>query len=183
MKLQDVEHKHPPFDVAAGLAASLLATGKCVKFVKPEPPKLFANTKWVTRRGPRVEDYEHAPEIVYSCSSCGNRGHMTGPTAHRTQVFRHCHTVEAVPEDVRKRYAELRHNWEKTHKRRPAAHVHVPNFVPTSKPHELMASTIRTPFNLRTPHQSFRGVYGCRSLRDKSWWFGDSYAQARPGRS
>lgn len=122
MKIQDKKHEHPCFDCASGMAAGLIATGNFEQYVPPEfsldtagnkKPKLYANATWVAREGKRSSDgdFRYDPEIVYSCSSCGNKGIMTGPTVHKTGKFLHCGVVDTVPKDVQQKYAELRKAW------------------------------------------------------------------------
>src|SRR5712672_4218228 len=119
MKIVDVQEKHQPFDVASGLAESLIAQGTHKQFIKLDPAPL-PNTRWSVREGDRVEDYIHPPQIWYSCSSCGNKGFMEGPNCHRTQKFFHCLVQEQVPPAVQQQYADLRKAWEKRFRRKPS---------------------------------------------------------------
>jgi len=122
MKLQDKERKHPPFDVAAGLAAALLAQGY-VK-VEPEIKRPTPNAQWAARPGVREQDYQHPPLVAYSCSTCGVKGYCESQkgTAHRSAEVRHCGVVDRCPADVAARYREIFADW-KSRSRRPKTAV------------------------------------------------------------
>jgi hypothetical protein len=111
MKIQDKEGKHSPFDVAAGLAALLLADGKYVKYEPLIPPRV-PNLKFTIHTGERVDDWQGPPRLFYHCGSCGQSGHWTGPTAHLTQIVHHCGVHETCPPDVAKDYQARRRVWE-----------------------------------------------------------------------
>jgi hypothetical protein len=115
MKLIDIEEKHPPFDVASGMAAALIAAGTAKKY-EPLVPASVPNTTWKATEGYRGPDHVESPVIRYSCASCGIRGTMSGPSCEKTQKFHHCGTSESVPEDVQRTFRVLRIAWDRTHK-------------------------------------------------------------------
>lgn len=119
MRLQDKEHKHPAFDVARGLGEALIAAGTVEEY-KQDPfsyvdaagvkrERLHQNISWIARKGFRSSDGDrYSPEIYYKCSSCGNAGIISGPTAQKTQKVHCCGLVTSVPKEIQEQYAQLR---------------------------------------------------------------------------
>lgn len=112
MKLVDIKHFHSPFDVPAGLGASLIASGNFEQYVPPAAPTRIPNTTWQVKSGTSLISDNSEPCIVYSCTSCGDKGMLTGPTAERTQVARHCGVTEQVPPEIQAEYRKLRRLWD-----------------------------------------------------------------------
>ena len=124
MKLIDIKHLHPAFDVASGLAAALLATGTVEVYVPPvfnlgQGSKTGQHiTHFQVLEGHRVEDVQFPPFIRYSCSDCGN-GEITGPNAHKQKVFHQPPKpfAQDVPADVAVTFIAMRSAYNK--RRRP----------------------------------------------------------------
>jgi hypothetical protein len=117
MKVIDPQELKPPYDVASGLAETLIAAGLAKKY-EPLIPAKMPQTAWQATEGFRMEDDVESPIIRYSCASCGLKGQMSGPNCETTQKLHHCNSVEAVPGDVQRTFRTLRIAWERTHKRR-----------------------------------------------------------------
>lgn len=119
MKLIDIKELNPPYDLPKGLGEALIASGLAKKY-EPFTPAALPNTTWKACEGYRGRDYVEAPRIVFSCSSCGNRGQMEGPNCEKTQSFVHCDTTEFVPAEVKKEFRRLRDAWDRSHRRATA---------------------------------------------------------------
>ncbi len=117
MKLIDKDEKHPPFDCASGMAEGLLATGNFKVYTPPEKPKRTQDLVWKVFEGQTIEGIVDPPFITYHCNTCSNNGHISGPTAHKTQVARCCGTFSKVPDHIADQYVALRKKWEPKHKR------------------------------------------------------------------
>jgi hypothetical protein len=116
MKIQDKLKKHPPFDVASGLAAALISSGtheQVITTVERKPP----STQWAAVRGNISGDYEEQPFIYHYCATCGSCASWSGPTVFKTQRARHCGVVEVPPQDVVEKYVELWNTREKKKRR------------------------------------------------------------------
>jgi hypothetical protein len=96
-----------PFNKPRAEAEAMIAAGIAFKYVEPipvrKPDANFAVQVW---------SLDNQPFIAASCNGCGNKAQFSGPTAHRTQVFRHCGITDAIPEDVAADYAERRSKWK-----------------------------------------------------------------------
>jgi hypothetical protein len=116
MLIKNLDGKSEPYHVAQGVGQALIAAGVAELHTPFEPAKL-PNTTWKATEGYRGPDHVEAPVIHYSCSSCGIRGTMSGPSCEKTQKFHHCGVAESVPEDVQRQFRVLRIGWERTHKK------------------------------------------------------------------
>jgi len=85
----------------------MIQAGIAQPYVEAAPARL-PDAKWAVS----VWSIDKQPYIAASCSSCGNRVQFTGPTAHRTQQFRHCGVSENAPEHIQEQYVEQRANWK-----------------------------------------------------------------------
>lgn len=109
MKLIDKKHENAPFDVPAGLALALLATGTVEKYTDPEPKRPAPDSSWKVVREPMLcnDGANSNPCYIFArCASCQQTIQMSGPTVHRTQVFRHCGIAEPVPEEIAREYVK-----------------------------------------------------------------------------
>lgn len=110
MKLIDKQHKHPPFDAPAGMAESLISAGTAERYVEPTPKKLAPSSSWRVVEDPMYANdgvHTYRCYILATCSTCGGAMRAAGPTAHRTQTFRHCGVNEEVPQDIRREYERI----------------------------------------------------------------------------
>jgi hypothetical protein len=129
MKVQDKEQKHPPFDVAAGMAAGLLADGRYVK-VEPVIKKPIPDLRWFARKGNFVGGSFYPPFIWAHCPSCGGKWQSEGPSITTTLVIRHCGATETVPPGIAAEYDDLRRKYYKSTSRRTRNDV-LPAKAPT----------------------------------------------------
>lgn len=110
MKLVDKQHLHPPFDVPSGQAEALLATGTVERYEEPRPRKLPPDTQWSVSREPMYASdgvHVYRAVIVAHCRTCASAARFAGPTAHKTQRFRHCGISEEVPHEIGKQYEAI----------------------------------------------------------------------------
>jgi hypothetical protein len=96
-----------PFEVARGLAEILIAEGKVHAYSEPVAKKI-PDAKFGLNR----DQYDGEPYITATCTGCDNRTRFTGPTAHKTQVFRHCGVTDRIPQDIAEQYERARQNWK-----------------------------------------------------------------------
>ncbi len=125
MRLVDIGHKHPPFDVASGLAAALLATGTVEVYVAPifnvggvEATKAGKHiTHFQVQVGRIVEDFQYPPFLRYSCSDCGS-GTIEGPNAHKQKIHHQPPKpfAQEVPGDVAVAFIAMRKAYDKRKK-------------------------------------------------------------------
>jgi len=113
--IENVDGKTPPYHVQSGIGKALIAAGVARESVALIPAK-FPQTTWQAREGYRGVDYVESPIIAFSCSSCGQKGHFSGPSCEKTQRFYHCNTAEEVPSDIQRTFRTLRIAWDRTHK-------------------------------------------------------------------
>jgi hypothetical protein len=64
------------------------------------------NTTWTVRDGEIAEGVLYPPVVAALCSTCKKTCQMTGPKSVQSGKFLHCHVQEAVPEHVRKEFAQ-----------------------------------------------------------------------------
>jgi len=114
MLIENVDGKTPPYHVASGIGKALIATGVAREAIVVTPAPI-PNTTWQVRQGKHVDDDVLPPEIWYSCSSCGSKGMITGPTCEKTQRIQHCGISEAVPTDIQRTFRTFRIAWERGH--------------------------------------------------------------------
>ena len=96
-----------PFEIARGLAEILIAEGKVHAYAEPVAKK-NPDAKFGFNRC----QYDGEPYITATCKGCDNRTRFTGPTAHRTQVFRHCGVTDRIPQDIAAEYERARKAWK-----------------------------------------------------------------------
>ena len=94
------------YHVPSGIGKAMIHAGLAEEVI-PVVAARTPSTTWKALQGPVLGDYQYPPVIYFSCSSCGNRGSFEGPTAHETQVFRHCHDAEKTPKAVAAQYVAL----------------------------------------------------------------------------
>src|SRR6266851_1285847 len=102
MKIQAKQGNREVFDLDSKVARALIAAGSHVEYIPTEPVRV-PNTTWKVGWLPAQLGFATEPAITYCCATCmaGSRpGTMTGPTVHRTGVFRHCGVIETVPRDI-----------------------------------------------------------------------------------
>jgi hypothetical protein len=107
MKIAYIASPNFPFHKPRPEAEAMIQAGIAQPFVEAAPARL-PDAKWAVS----VRSIDKQPYIAASCSSCGNRVQFTGPTAHRTQQFRHCGVSENAPEHIQEQYVEQRANWK-----------------------------------------------------------------------
>src|SRR5258708_21260213 len=132
MKIQAKQGDRSVFDLEATVARALIASGTHVAYVAPEPVRT-PNTTWKTGWLPAQLGFAPEPAITYCCATCmaGSRpGMMTGPTVHRTGVFRHCGVTETVPRHIAAQYACMRKQLADRQKvREQSSEVKKPHFL------------------------------------------------------
>jgi hypothetical protein len=96
-----------PFNKPKAEAEAMIAAGLAFKYVEPVPVRT-PKAHFTVQILPQSKE----PYIAASCSGCSNKVQFHGPTAHKTQVFRHCGITDAVPERVADFYAKLRAKWK-----------------------------------------------------------------------
>ena len=100
MKVQDLERKHPPFDVASGLAEIMLKRGEVVQVIPEAKPKRVPDVHFYTcREDTRTVDFEKPPALTWRCNTCSQAGLQKGPNAHKLPVHCQCGTTP-IPEKI-----------------------------------------------------------------------------------
>jgi hypothetical protein len=107
MKIINLLPNAQPYDVPRQHAEGLIAAGIAKAYVEPVAKKI-PNAKF----GLHLDQYEGEPYITATCTGCDNRTRFTGPTAHKTQVFRHCGVTDRIPQDIAEQYERARQNWK-----------------------------------------------------------------------
>jgi len=105
MRLQDKEHRHPPFDVAPGLGHMLVKLGVAEPFVNPKSLPKSANTRWGITEPRLAAGQTVGPGVSYSCGSCLQSGVIGGTYA--SFKFCHCGICEPVPEHIKTAFRPL----------------------------------------------------------------------------
>jgi hypothetical protein len=95
-----------PFNKPRAEAQAMVAAGIAFKYVEPSPVRM-PDAQFAVQ----IATFDNEPFITASCSGCSNKARFTGPTCHKTQVFRHCGITDQIPEDIAEHYAELRSKW------------------------------------------------------------------------
>jgi hypothetical protein len=108
MKIYYAGTPEVPFNKPRAEAEAMIAAGIAFAYVAPAPPARKPDAQFAVHRTTRSKQ----PFIAASCNSCGSKAQFTGPTAHKTQVFRHCGVTDAVPEHIAEQYAKLRAKWK-----------------------------------------------------------------------
>jgi hypothetical protein len=107
MKIAYVASPDFPFDKSRPEAEAMIEAGIAKPFVAVAPARV-PDAKWAVN----VWASDKQPYIAASCNACGNRVQFTGPTAHRTQQFRHCGVAENAPSHIQEEYVDRRANWK-----------------------------------------------------------------------
>ena len=129
MKVQAKQGSKEVFDIDGKIARALIAAGTHVEYIAPEPVRVPCTT-WAAGWLPAQLGIPREPAITAKCTTCSGAATLTGPTAHRTQVFRHCGVVENIPRDVSAQYAGMRKQMAEDEKARiDRARVKVPHFA------------------------------------------------------
>jgi hypothetical protein len=92
-----------PFDKPRAEALAMIAAGLAEAYVESAPVRV-PKTTWSLQ----AWSYNDEPYINAACATCGQRVQMSGPSAHRTQVFQHCGVAEKVPSHLQEQYVERR---------------------------------------------------------------------------
>ena len=108
MKLVYPSSPNLPFDKSRQEGQAMIAAGIAKPWVAVAPARI-PDSKWAVN----VWSIDKQPYIAASCGSCGNKVQFSGPTAHRTQQFRHCGVAENAPEHIQEEYVDRRSNWRK----------------------------------------------------------------------
>jgi hypothetical protein len=123
MKIYYAGTPEVPFNKPRAEAEAMIASGIAFAYIEPQPVRTpdahFAVQIW---------KIGNQPYIAASCNGCGNKAQFSGPSAHRTQVFRHCGVTDAIPEHIAEDYAERFKKWKPTKK------AFVPDFAAVDKP-------------------------------------------------
>jgi hypothetical protein len=98
-----------PFNKPKEEAEAMIAAGLAFKYVEPQPAH-----KPDAQFGVQIWAFDKQPYIAASCNGCGNKAQFSGPTAHKTSVFRHCGVADKIPEHIAEHYAELRAKWRRS---------------------------------------------------------------------
>jgi hypothetical protein len=111
MKIYYKDAPEIPFHKPRVEAEAMIAAGIAFAYVKPAPVRKpdahFAVQIW---------KIDNQPFIAAWCNGCATKNQFSGPTAHRTSVFRHCGVTDAVPQDITADYTERRARWAKAQK-------------------------------------------------------------------
>jgi hypothetical protein len=97
-----------PFNKPRAEAEAMIAAGIAFAYVAPAAPVREPDAQFAVHR----TTLSKQPFIAASCNSCGSKAQFTGPTAHKTQVFRHCGVTDSIPEHIAEEYAKLRAKWK-----------------------------------------------------------------------
>ncbi|MGB2679464.1 MAG: hypothetical protein WAN12_20460 [Candidatus Acidiferrum sp.] len=109
MKVQDIERKHPPFDIASGLAEIMLRRGEVVQVIPEPKPKPIPNGVWSVQEGQVVGDFRYPPALHFHCSSCGlSMAGNPSPDRLPMQCANHCEIKQRPTEEVCAKYLEAR---------------------------------------------------------------------------
>lgn len=93
-----------PFHKPRQEAQAMIAAGVACAYTAPAAPVRVPKTTW----GIAVRKYNNEPYISAKCASCNGAVQMSGPNAHKTQVFSHCGVAEKVPSQLGEQYVERR---------------------------------------------------------------------------
>jgi hypothetical protein len=95
-----------PFNKPRAEAEAMIASGIAFLYVEPAPVR-----KPDAQFAVQIWSNNNEPYVAASCNGCGNKAQFSGPSAHRTQVFRHCGITDQIPEDVAAEYVRRRAQW------------------------------------------------------------------------
>lgn len=108
MKIAYVASPDFPFDKPRPEAEAMIKAGIAKPWVEVPSVRVPVSFWGVGNR-----DVDNQPYISASCNNCGNKVQFTGPTAHRTQQFRHCGVAENAPEHLQEEYLRRREIWKR----------------------------------------------------------------------
>jgi len=131
VKIQDIQKKYPPFDVAEGLGHAFISQGTHVELTSSltaaaAPVRL----EWSVRAGSRVEDYDYPPVVRWKCVTPNCMGYDSGckesgtiesfvGTAHKTAKIFHQGSKFTCPEHIAEEYVKAFAAWAKRVGRKP----------------------------------------------------------------
>lgn len=92
------------FDAPRGIALALLEIGKGAILESKPPAQLIRPTTWWVDVGMDAGQVA----IRAKCDRCRQGISLTGPSAHKTQVFFHCGRNERVPEAIGVEFLRVR---------------------------------------------------------------------------
>jgi hypothetical protein len=107
MKIYYAGTPEVPFNKPRAEAEAMISAGIAFAYVALAPPVRKPDAQFAVHR----TTLSKQPFIAASCNSCGSKAQFTGPTAHKTQFFRHCGVTDAVPEHIAEQYGNLRAKW------------------------------------------------------------------------